>query len=314
MHKGTIGIWMYKNTGGIEPQNMLIKMLSEVGYTVIADFDMRECYCLNNRIMTGDGRDLTDLDILYHMNIDEGNDHQYSILRTFEMAGVKVINPYDAHEAARDKFISNFKLRKAGIRVPPSLLIGSNFSQPFMRNLFLKWKSVLVKPRRNAGGRGIIKFDSCEHFEDFAIATSKFYQEFFLQKFIPFGNRDYRVELIDGKVVGIYSREKKHSFKTNVHCGARFVPCEFNNHVIDIAQKAANVLVMSMTIIDMIQSLDDQKWYILEVNENIGTFVEARAKYSGMVIDKAFSGYDNKKIKMIFNYINLLMADMKLKK
>ncbi len=310
MSRGKIGIWMYKNQGGITPRNKLIKMLRDEGYEVVHDFDMRKCYCFNNSVMTENGIDLTSLDLMFHMNADERSDHQIDILHALDAAGVKVINPYCQFENARDKFISNLKLRKAGIKVPDSLLIGNNFSESFMKNLFNDWGSVLIKTRKSFGGKGIIKFDDFEHFMDYYGITEKCFSQLFLQRFISFTGGDYRVEIINGEVVGYYSRENEHQFKTNVHQGGRCVPCAYNEEKISLAKKAAKVLDIPITIVDIIQSTETGESYVLEVNDSMGIFLEAGLKDSNLKLYEEFA-YDNKKLLMLFDYIIWQMKNLK---
>lgn len=291
----------------MEPQKRFISKLQEYGYEIVTDFDMRRCYCFDNKIMTEDGRELNNVDLFYHMNVDERNEHQNSILHALEIAGVKIINPYNVFETTRDKFISNFQLRKAGILVPPSILIASDFSSEIISKLFDEWGSILLKPRRNAGGKGIMKFDCFERFMDFCIASKLFYHEYFLQKFIEFEKQDYRVEFIGDKMVGFYSREKRHSFKTNVQGGAMFIQHQYDEEIIALASNSARALGIPLTIVDMIRSAKDGRLYVLEVNENVGSFVEGRAKQLGMKINNGFEGYDDKKIQMLVDYIDLQM-------
>lgn len=310
MKKGLIGIWMYKNDGGDESCRSLVDKLREEGYEVIDDFDMRKCYCIDSQVMTEDGRDLSKLDLLFHMNADERSEHQNSILYALEMAGVHLINPYMVHEIARDKFISNFVLQKAGISVPPSILINNEFSEPVVKDLFDQWGSVLLKPRRWFGGKGIMKFDSFEKFKDFCLATDGFYQQYFLQKYIPFDSCDYRVELINGEVVGCYSRQKKHDYKTNQTAGAIPIPCVYDQNKIDLAKRAAGVLNIPVTIVDIVHSVSDGKFYVLEVNDSIGVFIESYSRNHGNKIHREFS-YDQKKIDMLVKYINLQMEKVR---
>jgi ribosomal protein S6--L-glutamate ligase len=308
--KGKIGIWMYKNDGGDVPRSKLIKMLQKEDYEVIHDFDMRKCYCINNTVITEDGIDLSSLDLLYHMNADERNDHQITMLHALEISGVKVINPYYQFENARDKFTSNMLLSKAGIKVPESLLIGINFSESFIKNIFDKWKSILIKPRRWFGGQGIVKFDNFEYFMDFYGLIKNSFSQLFLQKFIPFSDKDYRVELINGEVVDYYSRHKIHQFKTNGHAGGYPVISEYDEKKIILAKNAAKILNIPLTIVDMIESSEDGEIYVLEVNDTLGIFVESVAHFSKLNFPKELAD-DDKKLRMLFDYIVLEMKKLK---
>lgn len=304
MQKGKIGIWMYRNDGALYIHNELAQELVRYGYEVIDNFDMRKCYCLNNKIMTEDGRDLTSLNLLFHMNVDESNSHQNDILHTFEMAGVKVINPYVPYQNAFDKYISNFKLRQAGVNVPPSILIDSDASPMLIKNIFDEWGSILIKSRFSAGGKGIIKIDNCEQFLDLQPTIKFLFPNFFLQKFIPFGDHDYRVELIDGEVLFCYSRKKEHSFKTNLHAGAKqVIACKYEEKFGAMAKLAAKTLNIPLTTVDLIKSIYDNQYYVLEVNGNLGVFIEALLLSQGENVNKTLFGADKRKIDMIVSYI-----------
>jgi ribosomal protein S6--L-glutamate ligase len=312
MKKGKIGIWMYRNDGALHAHNQLVQELVTREYEVVDNFDMRQCYCVNNKIFTEDGRDLTSLDLLFHMNFDERSEHQNDILHTFEMAGVTVINPCGPHELARDKFASNFKLRQAGVNVPASALIGNDAPYDLMKNLFNEWGSLLIKARREAGGRGIIKIDSCEQFMDIYAATKKFHPNFFLQKFIPFDDRDYRVELVAGEVLFCHSRQKSAGFKTNVHAGyAKHVPCEYDEKFITMAKAAAKAINIPLTIVDIVKSTTDGEYYVLEVNDSMGMYVEGYANSLENKLDKSFSGIDKRKIQWLVTYIIATMDAIK---
>lgn len=309
MSKGKIGIWMYRNAGGIEPQQELVARLRDLGYEVINDFDMRKCYCLDNRIITEDGRDLTTLDLLFHMNADERTPHQNSILQTFALAGVHVINPVTAYEQARDKFLSNFLLRRSGIRVPQSILINNDFPESILKGIFAEWKSVLLKPRKWFGGRGIIKFDAFAQFMDFYIATRQFYTEFFLQRYIPFLERDYRVELINGEVASYYSRKKQHAYKTNVHAGGQVIPCKYDKNKVVLAKRAAMALSIPVTIVDLIESTEDGEVYVLEVNDCLGVFNEAYGRDCGLDVS-ALPHHDEQKLNLLVAYLDSQMKKL----
>ncbi len=303
MRKGKIGIWMYRNEGGLVPHNNLVQILRDSGYEVIDNFDMRKCYCFNKKIFTEDGCDLTSLDLLFHMNFDERSEHQHDILHALKISGVKLINPYSPYEDAHDKFISNFKLRQAGINVPPSALIGPDAAPDLIKNFFKEWGSVLIKARCDAGGRGIIKIDSYEQFMDIYSILQSTYPNFFLQKFIPFDDRDYRVELIDGEVLSCYSRQKSSGFKTNVHAGATVIPCKYDEKFGALAKAAAKALNIPLTIVDILKSMNDGKYYVIEVNDVMGWYIEGAAQLFGLELDKSFEGADERKIQKLAAYI-----------
>ena len=298
-----IGLWMYTNKGGNVVQEKLRRNLQEKKYDVFNNIDLRKCYSLNNKIMTENGFDLTSLDLLFHMNAEERTEHQNSMLQALSQAGVKLINPYQQHENARDKFISNFILSSAGIRTPPSVLVPIDVSDDFIKNLFSQWKSIILKPRRWFGAKGIMKFDSAEQFFDFRLTVQSVFSQFFLQKFIPFEYGDYRVEIIGKKFISHYSRKKSHSYKTNLKASGTITKNNYDEKKVNLGIKAAKAMGLSVTIVDMIDSIEDNETYVLEVNDSLGVFLSDLTGYDQKSCDQ-FIESDHKKMQMLTEYLS----------
>ena len=303
----TVGLWIYNNDGGKIIQKKLINELKLSGLKIISSFDMRKCYCLNGKVYTEKNIDLTKLDVLYHMNADEQNYHQQDILKAIELSGVKVINDTRSFFKCKDKFITNFILKKHNINVPESLLIPNNTISETIKEKLIEFKSFLVKPRDNYGGDGIIKFSDVEQFEDYVLATKNFYSNYYIEKFIDFDDHDYRVEIFDNKIVGSYSRSKKHSFKTNISSGGHLNSINIGTEEKNIALKAAKAMGITSTIIDMVKSKENNKFYVLEVNPLLGVFVQACIKSGERDIPQHFfdkNNYnDDIKLQSIIKYI-----------
>src|SRR3990172_465372 len=251
--KKTIALWMYRNEGGDVSQEKLKKLLEKENIKVINDFDMRECYTFNGKVYTKSDFDLSSVDLLYHMNADEQSAYQSDILRALELSGVKVINSWDSYTLARNKFWTNTLLKKNGINVPPSLFVNSKNAIALADKIFNEWESVIVKPLRRHGGHGIIKFDSKEQFIDYVDSVQDVFESFYIEKFIEFGEHDYRVEVFNGEVVcGSCRSLKTHSYKSNVSSGGQFSEFEPSEEFKKISILAAKLIDINFTIIDMI--------------------------------------------------------------
>lgn len=266
---------MYRNDGGGEIQAKLKARLEERGHHVINDFDMRECWVASGKVYAPGGACLSDLDLLYHMNADESTPYQVEVLQAIERSGVRVVNSAAAYLRCKDKFVANAILRRHGISVPPSALVSSQEVKRVMPRLFEDFGSLVLKPRTNHGGKGIIKFESLGTFMDFFEATEGFYESFYVEKFIDFGITDYRVEVLNGEAVSGYSRTRTHSFKTNVSARGLMTPTLPKPEHLDLARQAAKVLDIEFTIVDLIEAQADGVSTILEVNPIMGIFLEA---------------------------------------
>lgn len=302
-----VGIWMYENDNGINIKRKLVNILKEKGYEVYYDFDMRQCYLKDGNVYAKDGYCLSELDIFYHMNADEQNEYQNDVLRLLELSGVHVFNNFNSFYFCKDKVFANMILRDNNILVPPSMLINNNVDQEFLENILKEWGSVIVKPRKNHGGKGIVKIDNFEQFWDFYVATKNFIDNYYLEKYIDFKDNDYRVEVFNGKVVGTYCRGKHGTYKTNISSGGAMLDKEVNDEFKSIALKCAEVLGVTTTIVDMIKSTKDEKIYVLEVNPIMGIFLEEGMRAGTKMpiqndIPENFKT-DNKKIDLIINYI-----------
>ncbi|MCG8417214.1 MAG: hypothetical protein MJE77_04630 [Proteobacteria bacterium] len=305
--RGLVGLWMYRNDGGMAILDRLRGQLTEAGYRVVWDFDMRQCYVLEGRVYTVDGFDLSSLDILYHMNIDEHNPYQIEILRALELSGVNVFNDWNAFTTARDKFHTNAILRRNGLHVPPAALLHKSTKRSFIDRLFELWGRVVYKPRQNHGAIGVMLFDTAEMLWDFILTTRPYVDSYYFEKYIPFGEHDYRVEIFNNEVIGGYSRRRNHRFKTNVTQGGAMLPIPPTTERQQIALRAAKILNVTTTIVDMIESIDNGQTYILEVNPIMGIFVEsamrAGTKMPVTEPDPAYSN-DEKKLACLVQYIN----------
>lgn len=318
MTKGTIALWMYKNDGGDRIQHALKDKLEEKGYKIINDFDMRDCYYFENKILTKCGQNLLDIDLLYHMNADEQTLHQNEILHALDQLSIPVVNHWDAFSKSKDKFLTNLRLKKHGILTPPSALVSTSMIASVIHQIFYSWKTVLFKPRSNHGGKGIVKFERVDQFLDFTQTMNPYLNNYYLEKFIPFGAHDYRVEIIDGKVVGGYCRTKVHAFKTNVSSGGLMTGIMPDDDCKDIAIKAAHVMGIETTIVDMLRSNEDGKIYVLEVNPILGIFVEAGIKAGEKsVVTDIHPVFANDEIKLNYlsNYLDwMATASLTIKK
>lgn len=304
-----IGLWFYRNEGGEGVLRQLQAALRDLGHEPCCDFDLRRCYTRGGRVFTDNGEELSALDCIYYMNADEQSDHQRDMLRALELAGVPLVNAFGSFESAEDKFIANTRLRTAGVRVPDAALMPATVPRVLLDRLFAEWGAVVVKARRGHGGRGVQRFDDADRLFDFIHATAAFHSGFYLEQFLPFGDCDTRVELIDGEYVGGYGRRRQHYFKTNVHAGATMVPVVPSDEAIETAKQAARALGIACTIIDMVVHQGDGEVYVLEVNPLLGVFTAAgllagiNTVQTGADLHPVYA-YDDRKVAMLAGFLD----------
>lgn len=300
-----IAIWMYTNDNGHIPREDICHRLRETGCEVFSDFDMRDCYVIDGKVFSQCGTNLSEFDLLFHMNADEQNDYQLDILKAIEDSGVIVVNETESFFRCRDKFRANMLLRQAGVRVPKAALLGVNTPREVIEGIFSDWGKVVYKCREGHGAKGVIQFSDAEQFWDFFLATKEYIQNFYLEQFINFGHSDCRVEIFNREVLGGYSRHKRHSFKTNISSGGKMMPRDMGKEE-HVARRAADALGINGTIVDMVESVDDGEIYVLEVNPLLGIFVESAMKAeTKMPYTEPHPEYcyDDKKVAAVVNFI-----------
>lgn len=187
------------------------------------------------------------------------------------------------------------------------MLINNKLSKEDLKKIIDDWGCIIVKPRTNHGGKGIVKIDNYEMFCDFYDATKTFINNYYLEKYIPFESHDYRVEVFNGKVIGTYCRGKNGTYKTNISSGGSMEDINVPERFKEVALKAAKILNVTTTIVDMVLSIEDQQIYVLEVNPIMGIFLEEGMKAGTKMpvqlkIPKSFKT-DKIKIDSIISYI-----------
>jgi ribosomal protein S6--L-glutamate ligase len=296
---------MYRNDGGDEIVAALSAALAQRGHTVVDNCDLPRCIVMNGQVFNPDGVNLSELDLLYHMNVDEQTEHQMEVLGAVERSGVTLVNAFQSFMKARDKFVTNQLLRQAGLSVPASALVPTHTLGP-VRKLFDQWGKLLVKSRFGHGGKAIALFENYEQFVDFSHFTASSVPNYYLEQFIHFGEHDYRVELLDGQVIGGYARTRTHLFKTNVSAGGKMTPMPPSHEHQELARAAAATLGITTTIVDIIRCVDSGQDYITEVNHIMGIFVEAGMRRSPKSVVKAIDpsfAYDQRKLQMLTDYL-----------
>jgi ribosomal protein S6--L-glutamate ligase len=282
-----IGLWMYRNSNGDRVQATLRARLEAAGAEVWNDFDLRDAHVENGRVYAADGRDLSTCDLLFHMNADEQTPYELQVLRAAELSGVRLVNSWRAFERASDKFLANLLLRRAGVPVPEAALVDAHTDRDVVRRLVGGWGGAVVKARFSFGGKGVIRFTDADHLLDYIQVTRHHTVDYYIEQFVPFSERDYRVEVIDDRVVGSYSRGLVHAYKTNMSAltnlsQARFLRLEPSEELLTIGLRAASTLGLDATIVDAIRAESDGRLYVIEVNCMLGIFVEAANEALGI--------------------------------
>lgn len=183
-------------------------------------------------------------------------------LARLEAAGVAVVNPPKAVEAAVDKFLTSAKLQAAGFAVPRTIVCQS--SDDAMAAFAELGGDVVVKPIFGSEGRGIARL------QDPAMALRAFRMleqlgaVLYLQEFIRHPGHDLRLLVVGRRVFGM-KRSNPLDWRTNCSLGAKAEPLELTDDLVEQARRAAEAVGASIAGVDLLPDAEGRLWAI-EVN------------------------------------------------
>jgi len=182
-------------------------------------------------------------------------------LAQLEAAGVVVLNPPKAVEAAVDKYLTTARLARAGLLSPRT--IACQTSDDAMAAFAGLGGDVVVKPLFGSEGRGITRLN------DEALALRAFKMlaglgaVLYVQEFIPHEGYDCRLLVLGDDIYAM--RRRSHDWRTNVSRGATTEAFTPDAHLCDLARRAAAAIGAPLAGIDLLPGRDGQL-YVLEVN------------------------------------------------
>ncbi|MDD2486024.1 MAG: RimK family alpha-L-glutamate ligase [bacterium] len=219
-------------------------------------------YGISVRTSTGSLNKLGGLILLRAINEKGNPDHQIEIYKALSGMGLPMINNIQAALAAQDKFRSSFAFRQAGLPAPRVVTV-QNFRDgiSYLREM----ERAVIKPIYGSLGEGIMRLSA----DDEGISILKGYLErdgvVYLQKYIDKPNRDIRVFVIGGRVAAaVYRVASEGEWITNIHCGARALPCDLSSETEALSIKAAASIGLDYTGVDIIET--DRGPLVIEVN------------------------------------------------
>jgi ribosomal protein S6--L-glutamate ligase len=220
----------------------------------------------STRIATAELADLSQLDAVLVRSMPPGSLEQVvfrmNALHRLARAGTRVCNSPRSLEVAIDKYLALTQLQAAGLPVPETRT--SQTWEQAMQDFTALGGDVVVKPLFGGEGRGITRV------QDEAVAGRVFraYAQLgmviYQQRFIAHPGYDLRILVIGSQLYGI-RRRNEQDWRTNISRGAEAEPLEISDELAGWSRRAADAVGASIAGIDILPSVDGQK-YVLEVN------------------------------------------------
>lgn len=184
------------------------------------------------------------------------------VLGQLEAAGVTVVNPPRAVEAAVDKFLATAKLRAAGLRVPRTAVCQT--ADEALTHFAALGGDVVLKPLFGSEGRGITRLND----EALAERACKMLEQLgaviYLQEFVPHEGADLRLLIVGERVLAM-RRRNPLDWRTNVSRGATAEAFTPDEAMIEIARRAAAAVGAPVAGVDLLPGRDGNL-YVIEVN------------------------------------------------
>ncbi len=180
------------------------------------------------------------------------------------------------------------RLLTADFPVPETVVVSNPVEESTLVNVFERFETpVVVKPNATTRGTGVAKVTDLDSFlgicdyldlvHDYRATGDR---SFIVQEYLP-DARDYRVMVVDGKVVGAVERRLPEDaltagqWKHNVHRGAEANPVTLDGTVQKLAEKTAATLDIPWLGVDLLVTEDR-----VVVNEvNARPTIDSATKY-----------------------------------
>jgi RimK family alpha-L-glutamate ligase len=219
-----------------------------------------------NLSIDGGGLSLNSLDGVLVRSMPPGSLEQVvfrmDALARLEAAGVRVVNPARAIEAAVDKYLATAKLQAAGLLVPPTIVCQT--AADGLAAFETLGGDVVVKPLFGGEGRGITRVSDVAIARRVFVSLEQIGAVLYLQQFVPHDGVDWRLLVIGDEVLGM-KRINPDDWRTNISLGARPAPLEVTVELAQLARRAAAAVGATVAGVDLLPARDG-RLYAIEVN------------------------------------------------
>jgi ribosomal protein S6--L-glutamate ligase len=193
-----------------------------------------------------------------------------TMIRHFDLMGVRVVNRFEALLLASNKFLSLQALCRQGIPVPETRYASNraNFEKAVSS---LGGFPVVIKIARSRQGSGVFLLDSPGKGKGILEEELNRGRGLLVQSYIPpERRRDYRLLVVGERVVGaMVLRPKKGDFRANIHLGGKAESFEPAEDLCRTAVSSARALGLDIAGVDVIED-EGGVLRVVEVNSSPG--------------------------------------------
>lgn len=209
-----------------------------------------------------------------------------------EKRGYRLFNSAEAIRLCDDKMLTNIALSNHGIKMPKTYGAPLNYFNGDNEAYLSQIESVLPYPfvaKASFGsmGNGVFLIKNRSDLDEFSkkhANSATIFQEFIASS----SGKDYRVIVIDKKVVAAMKRENKNDFRSNIARGGKGTPATLDNDFKEVAERCAAILDCDYCGVDLLIGPSKEP-IVCEVNSN--AFIAGIERATGINIAKAYAEY-----------------------
>jgi len=256
---------MYQNGGGDVIEKKLVKKLYDRGIDTITGLNLRDAVANKNGIYI-DNLKLNDLDLFFSYNAGEQTVYQMYLYESLNNS-IPMINNYNSFALTEDKFKTSFLLSQNGVPSSEFYLCHRD-EKDKIKDIFNKWGRMVFKPVDGWGGVGMVLIDSADKFDlILPFLNQADFRFFYVEKFLDYDGSDYRIDIVDGEIIGCYGRQAREGdWRTNITSGGSVIKRELNDEIAKVALDAAKITGLEIAGIDIIYDRSREEYVVLEVN------------------------------------------------
>lgn len=218
------------------------------------------------RVARAGGVDLLGFDALVVRTMPPGSLEQVvfrmDALAGLEAAGVVVVNPARAVEAAVDKHLATARLADAGLDTPDTFTCQTRGDA--LAAFDALGGDVVLKPLFGGEGRGVTRLADRALAERAFALVEGLGGVLYLQRFVPHAGHDLRLLVVGDEVLGM-RRVNPTDWRTNISLGARAEPLGLTPELARLARRGAGAVGALVAGVDLLPGLDGRT-YAIEVN------------------------------------------------
>lgn len=179
-----------------------------------------------------------------------------------EALGVRVINSAKVIERTVDKYYTSWLLADAGLPTPRTV-VAENLHDALQAFEELG-RDVIVKPIFGSEGRGMVRVSDPDSAYRVFRALELGRYVYYLQEYVPHGNRDIRIFCIGDRVEAAMTRVAD-GWRTNVSQGGHGEPLDASEELRDMALRASRTLGTEYAGVDILP-LGNGEYTVIEIN------------------------------------------------